>query len=237
MIKKFKSYKGIFFASIAFLVVVVFALLSLSSDSKPYSVRDAYGERSIYYASTLAYVNKCGHIYAYKNVEKMAFNIPEGYAGDIPSAPSVVPMYGYLSKETIPLEQIDFYSYETVNKSWSESYILATMFKTGVPVLWYDHKKVNEEEKKALEYIGNQLKNQILILPWLSYEHEELPKGRKFAYATSGASQSCDVFDLENFVEFLKFINDSEFDRTPTGMKDAVLEDGVLPKFSEDSDS
>lgn len=228
MIKEFKSYRKVFFAVLSFLTVFAVILAMSSSSTKPYSLKEEKGYNKSYYASSLAYSSQCGHIYTYEDYEDISFLVPEKYWEEIPSARDIVPMYGYIAREHLPKEQVGFYSPATVNRHWSESYILSTMWNLDIPVIWYDEAKTTSEDLERLERIANKFKNQILVLPWLKYEVDNLPVGRTFAFASMGSSQSCNKFNFEVMLYFLSFSTKHVNRNHAQVPQDGILEDGVL---------
>jgi hypothetical protein len=209
MIKTFKSYKIYYLIALLAIVSMVLALVSMSSSEvKPYQLESAQGLEQAYYPSTLAYVNKCGRIHVFKDVEKITYQIPDGYTGTVDGSETIVPMYGYMSKEHMPLEKVGFYSPKTADRGWSEPYILSTMWHFQLVVIWYDEKKASKSDLAALEDLANKFKGRVLVLPWLKYGIQNtLPAGRTFAFARIGASQSCSQLNFDVILEFLQFLN------------------------------
>lgn len=207
-----------------------------SSNTVPYMIKYSDNGRNVYYASTLSYVAQCGDIFGYTNVEDMSRMVPEGYSNDIPSAPTIIPMYGYVAQSYIPKDEIGFYTKDTVNRSWSEAYILSTMYHQGIPIIWYDEQQITEEELEQLEKIAADFPNQILVLPWLKYDNLDIPANRKFAFARMGGSQSCNEFNFNIFIDFLAFLKREEITRAYNDLKIGQVEDELLVDVEKYSD-
>lgn len=228
MIKDFKSYRKVFTLTLAFFTVMLILFSVNSSDTKPYSVKLEDGYLKSYYASALSYANQCGHLYAYEDYDKISYAVPDGYFNDIPSGKDIVPMYGYIAKSYLPRDKIGFYSPETINRNWSESYILSTMWNLDVVVIWYDEEKITDKELNELKETADAYPNQLLILPWLHYESETLPVQRKFAFARMGASQSCNKYNFNVLIDFLSFLKQKDMGAHSPTAQTAVLEEGNL---------
>jgi hypothetical protein len=239
MIKNFRTYRKWFVYPFALLAVFVTLISVSSSNAKPFEVQETVGNRSSYYGSMSAYINKCGPIYAYKNLNSLSMQIPDDFIGDVPSSPTAIPMYGYVSKEHIPLENIGFYSTkDTINRNWSEAYIMSTMWHLGTIVIWYDEDAAKDGDLEALKTLSEGSNNKLLVLPWLKYDESEIPRDRVFAFAMNGVSQTCETLDFVVFSEFVRFVLDNKIGQGLKPLSKAQLEsDGSLPDVNPEADS
>ena len=219
---------------LSFFILVLIVLSAFIKPPKAFSVERIEGDLQSFYASPAGYASGCGGIFRTKNAITASKEIPEEYysnlpsGGYIPSAPVIVPTYGYLTERGMHPSQFKFYSKESINKDIPEQLILRTMYDSGVPVIWYDSTKITEKDYNMLKRIGEDNKGKVLILPWLKYDSDNLPKDRTIAFAVFGMSQSCKTFNYDVLIEFLNFAENHSFDEKPLKPEVAEL---TLPEL------
>lgn len=209
---KIKSYKKYSITVFIALSVILCALILTLNTPKAYSLKtdNSFG-MEVYYAAPLAYGQGCGDLFIFPKAEEFSKQIPESFYsegpsdGYIPSGTNIIPTYGYLSERGMPKDDIKFYSEDTVNKNWTENYILRTMWDNNNIVIWYDPSKVTDDELASLKLLDKQYPNAILVLPWLEYESKTLPFGRSIAYSRLGFTQSCERYNFNVMAEFANF--------------------------------
>lgn len=206
-------------------------LIILAATVKPpqaFSLEKSENNVQSFYGSPEGYAAGCGSIYRAKNAVALSKEIPEEYYnvmpadGYVPSASVIIPIYGYMSERGIHPSQFKFYGKDNVNKNIPESLILRTMYDSDVPVIWYDAKTINDSDYEDLKALGERAEGRIIILPWLNYETDKMPRDRSIAFAVFGMSQSCKTFDIKVLDQFLEFSTTHDFEDKP--VKPAIAE-------------
>lgn len=236
---KIKSYKKYGALILATLIIIVVLLVTFTPNLKAFTMKDVSpnGLES-YTASSLAYGLGCGNIYKQPEAGTLSKEIPQQYYLDnkdyryIPSAPTAIPIYGYLSERGMDKSEIKFYDKETYTSEFTEQYILRTMWDNNNITLWYNPETISKKELKLIESLDSTYPNTILVLPWPEYDGAKIPAGRTFAYSKLGYSQSCTFFSLDVLVEFAKFAKDNPIvhGEKPKIAKLDIY--GRLPEFS-----
>lgn len=214
---KIKSYKKYGIILILSLVALLTVLIVSTNTPKPFTVKsdNEIGMVS-YYTSPTGYAEQCGNIYKFSEAVEFSQQVPENFYIDgpvdsyIPSGHNIIPIYGYLSERGMSKEDIKFYSPETVNKNWTEQYILRTMWDYNNIVIWYNPDKATDEDIEELKQLDESLPNNILILPWLYYDNASMPLDRTFAFARLGFTQSCNTYNFNVLSEFGTFTSDNK---------------------------
>lgn len=231
---KIKSYATPVAIGLGVFILILILLSAFIKPPKAFSLERVENNIQSFYASPAGYASGCGGIFRAKNAVAESKEIPEEYYsnipndGYIPSAPVIIPIYGYLTERGMHPSQFKFYSEESVNKDIPEQLILRTMYDTGVPVIWYDPDKISTKDYGILKTIGSDNEGKILIMPWLKYDSPTLPKDRGIAFAVFGMSQSCKTFNYDVFVDFLNFADSHSFEEKPIKPEVAEL---TLPEL------
>lgn len=206
-------------------------LIVLSATVKPpeaFSYEKAADGIQSFYASPEGYAAGCGNIFRAKNAVALSKEIPEEYYniipedGYVPSGATIIPIYGYLSQRGMHPSQFKFYNKDSINKDIPESLILRTMYDNQVPIIWYDAETIKESDYKRLQEIGESNKGKVIIMPWLGYGVDHLPRDRTIAFAVFGMSQSCKTLDINVLKQFLSFTEEHGYDDKPS--KPAIAE-------------
>lgn len=224
-----KSYAKPVLIGFSIFIVLLVSLGIFVQPPKAFSLEKTVGGVESYYGSPQSYSAGCGTIFRAKNAVAESKQIPESYYLDIPndgyvpSSPLIVPTYGYLTERGMHPSQFKFYSEESVNKDLPEQLILRTMWDSGIPVIWYDPKKISPEDYATLEGLGKNNEGRLLILPWLHYDSANLPRDRAIAYSVFGMSQTCKTFNRDALNQFLDFADKHPFENKPVKPEIAKL--------------
>lgn len=228
MENKVTSYGKYIWIILASFIVFLIILSATVKPPKAFAYEKIENNIQSFYASPEGYAAGCGSIFRAKNAVALSKEIPKEYYniipedGYVPSAPVIIPIYGYLSERGMHPSQFKFYPKDSINKDIPESLILRTMYDNNVPVIWYDAEKINDKDYAKLKELGDANLGKVIIMPWLGYEVGNLPRDRTIAFAVFGMSQSCKTFDINVLKQFLTFADSHDFEDKPS--KPAVAE-------------
>lgn len=206
---------------LAGLIILLLTLSAIVKPPKAFSLENFENGIQSFYASPEGYANGCGSIFRAKNAVALSKEIPEEYYniisedGYIPSPPVIIPIYGYMSERGIHPAQFKFYGKESVNKNIPESLIIRTLYDNAIPVIWYNSKNINEKDYEALQNLGKNAEGRLIIMPWLEYDNDPLPRDRTIGFSVFGMSQSCKTFDIEVLNQFIDFAANHSFEDKP----------------------
>lgn len=197
-----------------------------------------------YPAGLTSLVNGCGNFFTYKPEpgEQYAELTPEVLAKmddpkDISLQPMVVPVYGYMSPEGLPGQDIRFYDMDELDEPLPMETILRSMYDYDTMVIWYTEEIAATDLEDIRTYV--QKNENVMALKW-DYKDKKLPLGRSVAFSKWGISQSCDVFTegvVNNFTEFARdhYVERSEEDVPPAKfIKNSNKLYPILPTNYED---
>ena len=206
MFTKTKLFLGIFI--LITLTALVVGTLSLPDRSKP----QAGQYQSTEYPATIsAAVNGCGNIFLFHPDKKWYGTIPSSVTqaakdDNVPVAPVLVPVYGYMSPEAFPADQVG--SYDKTFAGFSRQDINRALWD-GYRIIWYSP-SISEPNFTILRNFVNKtnsVKPTLILLPY-NFKNKAIPLGRDYAYSSWDASQSCRKFTSTDFNSFTQFANE-----------------------------
>lgn len=161
-----------------------------------------------------AILSQCGDIWYFDPPTKWYGTIPAGYTGTIPTAPMLIPVYGYMTLEPFNLDSYEQQTWVPGEKrenpySWEQT--LRALWE-GYTIIWAASTLPDEAYLYLLEYADTQPRT--IVLPY-TYENLDpaiqdfyqnrtpfLPENRLIAFSVWGASQSCNAFSETTLTDF-----------------------------------
>lgn len=190
------------------LTSLVFATLSLPDRSEP---KKGQYESVEYPASVQASINECGSIFYFEPDSKWFGTIPEAihqdYADDnIPIQPTLVPVYGFMSRNPFDPEKVGVY--DRTFEGFSRQDILRALWD-GYNIMWYTPNISDVKYNQLKDYVENANRSsaKIILLPF-NFPDKEIPIGRDIAFSSWNASQSCENFEPSVYDDFITFVKE-----------------------------
>lgn len=210
--------------------------------SNSYAMNGPYGS-TVNMPNTPAIMSGCGSIYQFApTVEFGTFSnddvTPTGKNKDrvrVPTAPMLVPAYGYMSEDGIPTHR-NFYATDDEDLPTLPETLRS--MRDGRVVLWYQPDTVRAG---GLENIQAWMEDNpnVVAIPWLpstlgimeNLQGHSMPMGRSYAFSTWNVTHSCDVFNVEAADGYMDFVENLNGKNRPAGEPaPAVLDEkGQLP--------
>jgi hypothetical protein len=227
------SYKntrrGIILALLAAILLLVSVVIFGVNPNRP---SPAQGIGGLQYPATLtAMANSCGDIYYnppidgnfgviqdefYElNKDKPELNIPVHQQ-------MVVPMFGYMDKESFSDADIRFYDAGEVKGPINRERLLRTMYDKDITVIWYTA-ETEPSDVSAIKAYTVDNPGKVLAYPWYSTTGK-LVGNRTVGFATWGISQTCGLYNEDIVKEFVDFAKENRVDR-PTEIPEARMND------------
>ncbi len=203
MFTKTKLFLGIFV--LITLSALIVGTLSLPDRSKP---QPGQYQSTEYPATISAAVNGCGNIFLFHPDKKWYGTIPASLPqaapdDNLPVAPVLVPVYGFMSAKDFSVDKIGVYD---KNFAGFPRQDINRALWDGYKIIWYmpDISNVNYTILKNFVERANSGKPSIMLLPY-KFNGKEIPLKRQYAYSSWDASQSCQKFNSTDFNSFLTF--------------------------------
>lgn len=208
------------------------------------SFRGPFGSVS-HLPSVSATLLGCGNVYSFDpepgsyGVFDMSDLKPavEGGSVRIPTAPVIVPAYGYMTAE--PLPDRDAVVYRVGDEDLPNlSAILRSMY-SGTIILWY-LPSMEESSITQLENWANT-RSDVVVMPWTPYTlglpesmtGYQMPAGRTYAFSAWSVTQSCQGFSAsvaDDFVTFVEHLHGSNIPSAKPPLAN-IDENGHLPSI------
>lgn len=195
----FTKTKVLLLSLVGFILVVVVGLtLQLPNNLTPNT--DGTFESIEYPADVAQSVRGCGATFQFRVDENWYGTIPEDYRGTVPVQPMQIPSYGYMS--SIPLDTTDL-GYHSAIDSLSLDQVNRALWE-GSTIIWYSETAKATTVEEISEYIDglNAQGEKILLLPF-TFDDKRIPFEREYAFSSWAVTQSCSVFDVETFSQFM----------------------------------
>lgn len=227
----------------ATVLTIAITIAMLAPMQNKYDIIDTEYNYTQVSPSSIMLSQKCGPIFAVQVLKGTMMEIPEkfyttaGKTAEPPSPPGLVPAFGYAAPEGLTVEQITYYPYqENPDLYFSENTILRTMWDNDIIVIWYDPEKISTDDEETFNLLTENTQGQLLIIPWMNYEDvEELPLGRTVAYATVGATLSCEGYNINVLNEFRQYTQENKQHITGSPLEEADLDYSLtLPQIVGD---
>lgn len=235
------SYKntkrGIVVAITLVIAVMVSTVVFFFNPNQPYPTQVG---GMAYPVSLPSMTAGCGDIYRIPPIEGNFGEIPEEFWElnkdnpdiNIPVSPLLtVPIFGYMSQETLAATEIRFYDiaeYEEAPLDLTQ--ILRSMYDDDIIVIWYTT-DMDVSDIAALKAIAAEPENvgKMLIVPWTG-ANRPMIQGRDIAYAAWGISQTCTTYSEAVLNEFIEFEEENRVER-PAEIPEAPMskEGKLLP--------
>jgi hypothetical protein len=239
------SYKntkrGIVLALLAAVLALVSIVIFGVNPNKPSPVEDIGG---LQYPATLsAMANSCGDIFYNPPIKNNFGVIPDRFWElnkdnediKIPTHQMIVPVFGYMDKESFADADIRFYSSEEAEEPINRERLLRTMYDKDITVVWYTA-EIEPSDLSALKAYAIEHAGEILVYPW-KYASGQLIGNRTVAYSSWGISQTCGLYNEEILDEFVQFAKDNRIDRPQEIPEARVSDQGILYPISANTEN
>jgi hypothetical protein len=180
-------------------------------------------------------LSQCGDTYLFTPDKDDYGTLPDDFEGRIPVHRMQIPIYGYMSTQPFQLRKTGYeppvnlttdldpnalYQYEEITRALYEgNHIIWTSQDFGVE--GYD--TISDYADKW----NNTHSDKVVVMVW-PFKDIEIPQGRKVAFSSWGASQSCVTFSEETFQDFADLTNEHLADRDKINPPAAELVGGEL---------
>jgi hypothetical protein len=173
----------------------------------------------------------CGDIFTFEPLERQYGVIPEDKLDDIrniPSGPTIIPTYGYMTGDPLSEEQIRFYDKNELKTPIPREQILHTMYALDTVVVWYQDSIPPDDYEILKEYVEKH--ENVLAVKW-EYGNRPFPSNRKVAISTWGMSQTCEFWNDSVATDFSNFAKENRIDRPDTA-PEARMTENILPPLT-----
>jgi hypothetical protein len=212
------------------LIAACSVLLTTAITAEPRSTPQAGENNSIVLpTSSSGILSQCGDYYTFKPKATDYGVVPENYDKEYSFPSMIVPVYGFMSRNSINLDEA------TQQKQNTNPYTLPEINRTlweGHSFIWVDKKTTPETYDYLHSYADNWNKThaqKVIVLTWNGVK--PLPLGRAYAFSSWTISQSCMSFSEKTFEEFLEQAKEQNAGREIALLPKATLtSEGLLPK-------
>lgn len=149
---------------------------------------------------------------------------------NIPLAPMIVPVYGYMTSTSLPDSAIKFYPKGMPKTPLLNIQLLRTMYSEKTIIVWYAS-TIAQADYVALQKYVSTHKN-VLAIEWHDGS-QQLPLNRKVAFSTWGISQSCQYFSPTVLKHFTHFVITHNVARPSSPPVTKLDKNGMLPNIQK----
>lgn len=186
------------------LVNVAVVVASVTEDPRMYKIGP---ERAIMYPAPVKDVlHSCGDIFLFYPEKGKYGVVPDSVLyskdGKIPTVPTRIPSYGYMSPEPFdPPKRV----YTTKDKVLPSNIQIMRGMWEGYYFAWYHPDKATPSQVNYLKGLTEK-HSKLIVLPWVGMD-TKMPFDRSFSFSTWNISQSCESIE-EGTVESFLSLND-----------------------------
>ena len=200
---------------------VILLLLGTLTQPNTQTLKDAQYGAQTQTPTPNAILSKCGDLWYFNPPTEWYGTIPETYPGPIPTAPMIIPVYGYMNPEPFNPNLSTTPDWQPGDKrenpyTWEQT--LRALWE-GYTIIWAASTLPDEAYQYIQEYTATQPRT--ILLPY-TYQNVDpayaklvnngqpfLPENRLLAFSVWGASQSCNAFSEITLTDFTNNTNNT----------------------------